>query len=450
MSKRIAAGVVSVLSVLGFVSLNGYAQPKDAADDQTIITYIVRAGDTLAKISQRYLVAGADLGSLQKSSLLKTLNQLPVGLELEIPRELVRFSPSIATVMGLSCASSIRLNNSPKPLEIGTRLQEGAVIDVPPECHVALLLEDGSMIRLPSSATLKITTLRKSALESAPEVRLDLSRGRIELEVHKGRAKTTPFEIRTPLSVMGVRGTEFRVGYSPEDQSAQVEVLGGVVQARGAKDNNALEITKGLGMPIDGKGKSLGVEYLLDAPRIQTIDITKSAQPSFVARLQPVALAQYYIADSSSTANLSGTRSSQHLLSPEFFIPRLSKQATFFQLTSVSQSELVGTERNYAFCSATGDGKSARCSALFDVPLADNGTIAFVLNRIQDGVSQPVVNTQNLQARNGRFSIQGLPSGQYAWTLSYSMRPTQPATAVTTTVQQSGMFELITVSSTPP
>jgi hypothetical protein len=203
-------------------------------------------------------------------------------------------------------------------------------------------------------------------------------------------------------------------------------------------------------MPIDGKGKSLGVEYLLDAPRIQTIDITKSAQPSFVARLQPVALAQYYIADNSTTANLSGTRSSQQLLSPEFFIPRLSKQATFYQLTSVSQSELVGTERNYAFCSATGDGKSARCSALFDVPLADNGAIAFVLNRIQDGVSQPVVNNQNLQARNGRFSIQGLPSGQYAWTLSYSMRPTQPANTVTTTVQQSGMFELITVSSTSP
>ena len=163
MNKWIAAGVLSVWSVLGFVSLNGYAQQKDATDDQAVITYTVRAGDTLAKISQRYLVAGADLGSLQKSSLLKTLNQLPVGLDLEIPRELVRFSPSTATVMGLSCASSIRLNNSPKPLEVGTRLQEGAVIDVPPECHVALLLEDGSMIRLPSSATLKIATLRKSA-----------------------------------------------------------------------------------------------------------------------------------------------------------------------------------------------------------------------------------------------------------------------------------------------
>jgi len=447
MNNRISA---VLLVGLACFSLNGLAQHKDGADDQAIINYTIRAGDTLAKISQRYLVAGADLGSAQKSSLLKTLSQLPVGLDLEIPREWVRFSPSTATVMGLSCASAIRLNNSAKPMEIGTRLQEGAVIDVPPECHVALLLEDGSMIRLPSSATLKITTLRKSALEAAPEVRLDLSRGRIELEVHKGRAKTTPFEIRTPLSVMGVRGTEFRVGYSPEDQSAQVEVLGGVVQARGAKDNNALAITKGLGMPIDGDGKSLPVEYLLEAPSVRTIDMTKSAQPSFVARLQPVALAQYYIADSSTTANLSGSRSSQHLLSPEFFISRLSKQATFYQLTAVSPSELVGTERHYAFCASPGEGTSARCSALFDVPLADNGAIAFVLNRIQDGVSQPVVNTPNLQARNGRFSIQGLPSGKYAWTLSYSMRPTQTPNAVTTTVQQSGAFELITVSGTTP
>jgi hypothetical protein len=99
-----------------------------------------------------------------------------------------------------------------------------------------MLLEDSSVIRLPSSAAVKIAILRKNALESSPEVQLDLVRGRIELEVYKGRAQTTPFEVRTPLSITGVRGTEFRVGYAPAEQTGQVEVLGGVVQAMGLSD----------------------------------------------------------------------------------------------------------------------------------------------------------------------------------------------------------------------
>ena len=132
------------------------------------------------------------------------------------------------------------------------------------------MLEDGSIIRLPSSASLKITTLRKNAIESAPEVRLDLTRGRVELDVHKGRAKTTPFEIRTPLSIMGVRGTEFRVGYSPEDNAGQVEVLGGIVQTRGSADAQGRPITKGLGVPIDADGKALAIEKLLAPPAFES------------------------------------------------------------------------------------------------------------------------------------------------------------------------------------
>jgi hypothetical protein len=438
--------------VLAFVliaacSFGVLSQNKDNLDESSVIPYKIKAGDTFNKVAQKYLQLPVEMAAIQKVNQLKNIDMLSVGTELLIPRHIVKQSPSKASVMSLSCSTAIRVADSPKPLAVGTVILEGAIIEVPPECHVSLLLEDGSIIRLPSSAALKITTLRKNALETAPEVRLDLTHGRIELDVNKGRAKTTPFEIRTPLSIMGVRGTEFRVGYSPEDNVGQVEVLGGVVQTRGRADSQARPITKGLGVPIDGDGKALGIEKLLAPPAYESAHATAGTQPSFVAKLTAVPLANYYIADSANTANLTGNRLSQNLLAPELFIPRVTKQATFYQLTSVSASGLVGTERHYAFCAAPNDGKQARCSTMFDAPLADGVPISFTLSRMSDGAQQILVKTDNLQARNGRFAIQGLPAGHYSWTLSYSMAKMPDASASDTVIRQSGAFELIPLSA---
>jgi hypothetical protein len=439
MNKR----TIALLSV--FALATGFVQAQDKVDEQTFIAYTIKEGDTISKISRKYLLHPVDLEAIKRSNTIQNLDQLTVGAILNIPRNAVKHSPSRAVVMSLSCASPIRLPNSDKLLSVGSALTEGAVIAIPAECHASLLLEDGSIVRLPSGAALKVTTLRKNALESAPEVRFDLTQGRLELDVHKGREKTIPFEVRTPLSIMGVRGTEFRVGYSPENQSGQVEVLGGVVQTRGLADSKSAPVTKGYGVPIDETGKSLGIEKLLDAPVYLNATTTDGNQPAYVVLLQPVPQASYYIADSSATANLTGSRMSQRLLAPEIFIPKLTKQATFYQLTSMSGSGLSGIERQYAFCAATVDTKKARCNALFDVPLADGAPISFALHKAE--VHQPIIDTKNLSARNGRFAIQGLPEGQYTWTLSYTMKNTG---AADTTIHQSGSFELIAISAKAP
>jgi hypothetical protein len=443
MNKKIAI----FLSVLALTS--GQAQNNEVNDDQALIVYKIKAGDTFSKFARKYLVQPLDVAAIKKANRLHNLDQLTIGEDLNIPRHLVKQSPSKATVMSLSCATPIRLSNSAKLLIVGSALYEGAIIEIPPECHTSLLLEDGSIARLPSGTALKISTLRKNQLEAAPEVRFDLTKGRIELDVHKGREKTTPFEVRTPLSVMGVRGTEFRVGYSPDEQSGQVEVLGGIVQTRGNRDSAAKPITKGLGVPIDANGKSLAVENLLDAPLFKSVVTTEGSQPSYVIQLSAVPLAMYYIANSSSTANLTGNRMSQHLMAPELFVSKLTKQASFYQLTSVSQTGLVGTERQYAFCVTPTDPQMAKCSALFDAPLADGTPISFALTQHTKDSSRHIVDTKNLQARQGRFAIQGLPIGQYSWTLSYNLANTD-ATANDTTIRQSGSFELIALPIKAP
>jgi LysM repeat protein len=426
------------------------AQNNEGSSEPSFIVYKIKSGDNISKLAHKYFIQSADLEEIQKANQLQNIDLLKIGANLNIPRQLVKTKPSSATIIGLSCATAIRVDSSTKPLSVGSVVAEGAVIEVPAECHASLLLEDGSVIRLPSSASLKITTLRKNALESAPEVKLDLARGRIELDVNKNRSKSTPFEVRTPLSIMGVRGTEFRVGYSPDEQTGQVEVLGGTVQTRGSTDATSRPITKGLGVPIDSDGKALAIEKLLDAPLFESAQPTQGAQPSYVVALAPVALASYYTAVNANSATFNEAKSSQQLLTPELFIPRLSRQATFYQLSSASESGLIGIERNYAFCAALAGPQTARCSAVFSVPLAEGSAINFQLSRTTDQAAQPLVNAQNLQARNGRFAIQGLPAGRYTWALSYAMNDNAGAQSKKHLHAQSGSFELILLPTDKP
>lgn len=428
--------------LMSFVQSVCLAQPT--AIEPEVFVYKVKSGDTLQLISHKYLIQPVDVAALQKLSRITNIDQISIGTELRIPRHMLRYNASNATVMSIACASQIRVND--KALSNGDTLREGAVIEVPPECNVTLLLEDSSSVRLPSGATLKITTLRKNLIESAPQVRLDLLRGRIELDVNKKRrSPTTPFEIHTPLSVMGVRGTEFRVGYSPEDKTAQVEVLDGIVQTQGSASDEAKAITQGLGVPLDSEGKLLDIEKLLPPPTFLSAQSTTGAPPSFVVQLTPIEQANYYAAQIANTANFSGQSKNQNLLASEIFIDRLNKQATFYQLTSVSNSGLVGTPKNYAFCMPSADSTVPRCAIVFDAPLASNAAISFSLSNIINHVETPTVDVLNLKAKNGRFAIHGLPAGHYKWRLSYPSMTKETHQSKGTLVEQSGSFELITL-----
>jgi hypothetical protein len=55
-----------------------------------------------------------------------------------------------------------------------------------------------------------------------------------------------------------------------------------------------------------------------------------------------------------------------------------------------------------------------------------------------------------LQARNGRFAIQGLPAGHYNWTLSYAIAGHADTSSSEQVIRQSGTFELITLSAPQP
>lgn len=414
--------------------------PSLRTPEQSFVHYTVKPGDTFNQIAKQYLLPTADRAQILKTNNLSNENRISVGMSLRFARSDVQFRPATAKVMALTCEQDIVSGTPPQALRVGNDITEGAVIRVPAECQVSLAIEDGSVIRLPSSATLQFTALRINALESVPEVRLDLLRGRVEVSVKKNRTTGTPFEVNTPKAVMGVRGTEFRVGYDPEGDTAQVEVLTGTVATQGGQDSGSQNVEKGFGVPFDRSGQSMGLEKLLPAPTFVNAERIRAKVPAHWVNFEPMTLAKAYVVDSAGTANLSGTRYSQTVKQPRVAVGRLEDTAVFYQFAAVSETGLLGQTRQYGFCQPLNN--SERCNAIFDVPLANGIPMTLELTTQRGAETVAVIRPHTIEAKNGRFAVQGLPVGRYQWMLSYPLKQTQ--------VVQTGEFELLVIQPHTP
>jgi hypothetical protein len=429
-----------MLAVLGLSSpLVAMAQATASSSaDQANVVYRINPGDTFNNIWSRFVQPDADRQLVLQLNQITNVNRISVGTELLLPRHLLQFTPSVANVVSLTCAQPIMVGTT--TLAVGADVTEGDVLRVPADCHVTLAVEDGSVIRLPSSATLKFTALRKNALESEPEVRLDLVRGRVEISVKKNRSRSTPFEVTTPKAVMGVRGTEFRVGYSPEDETAQVEVLTGTVSAQGGQDAVGQNVEKGYGLPIDAKGRAQDLEQLLPPPKFESTRRIMPPTPGRWLNLAPMVEAKTYVASSASTANLGGTRYTQNLKEPRVPVGYLDDNALFYEFMAIAHSGLYGQPIRYGFCQPA--SASERCNVIFDVPLADGVPMTIDLDRVQTQTATSVIKGHTIKARLGRFSVQNLAPGRYQWSLRHLLRNVE--------VIQTGQFELVAIGREQP
>lgn len=416
------------------------AAPVLRTPETSFVTYTVKPGDTLNKLLAKYILPTADRAQILRTNGQVNANRITVGMQLRFARTDLRYRPALAKVIALTCEQDIVSGNPAKPLSVGSDVTEGAIIRVPADCQVSLAIEDGSVIRLPSSATLQFTSLRINVLESVPEVRLDLQRGRVEVSVRKNRSSSTPFEVNTPKAVMGVRGTDFRVGYDPEADTAQVEVLSGTVAAKGDKDSQSQNVEKGFGVPFDRAGQSLGLEKLLPAPGFVGSQKINARVPAHWVNFQPLTQAKAYVVDSAATANLSGMRYSQTTQEPRVAVRRLEETAVFYQFAALSKTGLLGETRQYGFCQPVDN--SDRCNVVFDVPLANGIPMTLALTTQRDNATVNVIKPHTIEAKNGRFAVQGLPVGPYQWTISYPFNQTQ--------VVQTGAFELLVLPHQSP
>lgn len=409
------------------------AMAQEAEDN---LLYKLQPRDTLLSLVAQYMQGPDALMQIVKLNKISNPNMVPVGYQLRIPRHLIKYNPSSATVTRLNCRTITRMEgDSVVPVQAGDILAEGAVVRIPAGCQLAVTLEDASVLRMMSGAVIKLKTLRRNMLEASPEVRVELLDGRLEVDVPRKRAGgDAPFEVRTPTSVAGVRGTEFRVGFDARKRNSQVEVLTGVVAAQGSADKVGQKANGGQGVAIEANGKALPVENLLMAPRfMQGTAVADSNNWQLI--FQTPAEASQAMVRHSEDASFSFIHSEQVLDRPQLAVPDFGARAIFQQWTSVSVSGIAGYSANYGFCKGYKRLDVWRCNVNFNMTGLANPHLRFE-KLDEKGGGQLILDQDIKITSNDQLVLRGVPSGQYLWKLDYDLGSHRRVTL-------NGQFELV-------
>ena len=220
-SRRLAAavalliaGAVVNLPASSAAPVAPAAAPENVVVGTASITYTARAGDTLISIAHQYTDRASNWVALGKLNRIDRDSAIPIGTPILIPAELLGDTPAKATVVAMTgTIAALAADGTTTRLALGATVVEGMQIQTSGNSFLTLALADQSRISVPSNSRILLTTLRTARYLNSPRTQVQLLRGRIESRVAPLAANRGRYEVRTPLSVAGVRGTHFRVGF---------------------------------------------------------------------------------------------------------------------------------------------------------------------------------------------------------------------------------------------
>ena len=389
------------------------------------LPYQVRPGDTLLNIMTRYLHPTVSVRQLQTLNGLRNADIIGVGQTLLLPREAVRTTLGQARVSQVRCGQPMNVRG--KRLEPGVVLQENDRVEVPAGCSVAMVLDDGSVLTVPSGGELEFQRLRNNPLEATPDVRALIRGGRVQVSVNEAMGRTAPFEISTPKVVMGVRGTEFRTSFEALEEQSLVEVLQGKVAA--GQRTRPLPAGRGLGFGRAGRAE---IDEALLPPPVPRFVSTTGTQWRLSVRTSP--LTQVLLSRSSDNATFAELPAASELYSSDLAIAAPGAMAVFYEWVAVSANGLQGMPGRYGLCPMASTG----CNAVFVSPLATTQVQRFRLQRLGGGYDESVNLAGGAFYDAATVVMAGLRAGRYKWQFSV------PNSAVGAgVVQQSGEFVLL-------
>lgn len=194
------------------------------------IIYHAQAGDTLMSIASAYTTRTANWSTLGSLNNIAKDKGIPIGTPITIPADLLQDEPVEGKVIARTGTVTGTLpDGTNSALNIGSRIVEGMQITTAANSFLTIGLIDQSRVSIPSNSNVRMTTLRKTRYTASPRVELMLQRGRVVSRVSPLETNKGSYKIRTPVSVAGVRGTEFRVRVN--DKLVATEVLDGRVLA---------------------------------------------------------------------------------------------------------------------------------------------------------------------------------------------------------------------------
>lgn len=200
----------------------------------------------------------------------------------------------VAQVIRLSGDAEVQRGTSKGPLLLGAALEPGDIISTSARGRLRLQLIDGSTINLGAQSVLTVAVLTSGGPGTDRQIELELGQGAIRTLA----APATPrsrFEIRTPLAVTAVRGTEW--GILSGAERSDIIILSGRVGIRRnvISGESAISLTRNLGTTVTAEGLGPIGRWSPDqmsafeaATAVPGIDVPFSPATAPALRLEPI------------------------------------------------------------------------------------------------------------------------------------------------------------------
>lgn len=333
-----AAAVVVVLS-----------SPATRADEERFFTHKAVSGDSLERLADRYLVKRRDWQTLQKHNALSDPHQIPLGKIIKIPVSAMRTDSVPVEVI----ATKGVVSSSSGAVSVGSKLKEGDKLTTPEGGFVTVKLADGSTLTVQPKSSVRVETARQLVNSGGvTDTVMRLESGRVETSVAKQKHASARYEIRTPTSNMGVRGTMFRVGADESGKRAQSEVVEGLVAIASAGPASAtsasLPLKAGFGTFVEAGKPPAPPVVLLSAPDVSKLPakIQKTDARFVVAAVSGATGYRAQLASDSTFNNLLANAASA---TPEIDFNNLPDGAFFLRVRGVDVNGLEGNDASHAF-----------------------------------------------------------------------------------------------------
>lgn len=194
MQKRaMAAGLAAAL----LSTSPALAQSRDAASSAETLDYQVQRGDTLIDLAIAYLNRPTDYRQVQRRNRVADPRRMAVGRTLAFPVNLLRADPDQARIASFRGAVTLNQGSASGAPAPGQSVSEGAVLTTGANAFVRLALSDGSHVVVPSNSRVRLTRLRRYAINGAVDHAMTVEAGRAESRVTP-RRRPGGFVVRTP------------------------------------------------------------------------------------------------------------------------------------------------------------------------------------------------------------------------------------------------------------
>jgi len=372
----------------------------------------VNKGDSLYQIAAHYLTTPGNYVAIQKLNRIRNPRRMLIGFVLQVPRALLRQEAIYAKVKNFSGSVLV----GAKIVTAGMVLEEGAVIETGMRSFITLYLPDGSLISLPSNASIRIERLRRTLLTDALERRFAIRRGQATGKVTPMTDPDSSFQFKTPRVITSVRGTLFRTAYEPDSGSSRVEVVEGKVAFRANRNSEEL-VPAGFGI----SEQLLAPVGLLPSPSLANPGKVQDEE-GLTFPVEPVAGAIAYHLQIARDAGFSDVIDETVSERPEGEFPGIANGNYFVRTTAIDANRLEGRPSIYSFDrrlnrlrTSIEQGRAGRYRQFlfrWDAPDMTDGQFRFQLSRSADGAGALV---DQAGLKGSSFIITDLPPGIYHW-----------------------------------